>query len=225
MSSGNVRVVLIARQAIARAGMRHILTDAGFNVIAAPTDQLDSSYPFFEIPDLIVIESETADEGIAIVGMMRLAVPGARLILITPLCDLSSISRAFASGVDGYLTNAIPCEAMIGALRLVMMGEKMVPTEFVSEMVSTSFPSQPHIWGPSSVSTNLSDRETDVLKQLVLGEANKVISRHFSISEATVKVHVKAILRKLRVMNRTQAAIWAVNNGIAASTNEVCAAT
>ena len=69
--------------------------------------------------------------------------------------------------------------------------------------------------------TNLSDRETEILRQLVLGEANKVISRHLSISEATVKVHIKAILRKLRVLNRTQAAIWAINHGIAAAANEL----
>ena len=63
---------------------------------------------------------------------------------------------------------------------------------------------------------NLSEREIEILRCLILGYANKVISRRLDISEATVKVHVKAILRKLRVSNRTQAAIWAVKRGLEA---------
>jgi two-component system nitrate/nitrite response regulator NarL len=57
-------------------------------------------------------------------------------------------------------------------------------------------------------------RETEILKFLVNGDSNKVIARHLGITEATVKVHMKGILRKIRACNRTQAAIWAVNNGI-----------
>jgi len=201
--------------------MRRILADDGFSVVASSADQLNVSDPEFESPDLVVVESETADEGIGIAGMMRLAMPDVRLVLITPYCDLAAISRAFASGVDGYLTNSIACEAMVGALRLVLLGEKIVPTQIVSELVNSSFPSRPHIWEMTGGNTNLSDRETEILRQLVLGEANKVISRHLSISEATVKVHIKAILRKLRVLNRTQAAIWAINHGIAAAANEL----
>lgn len=221
MSFQDCRVVVVSRHALNREGMRCILVDAGFSVVALSIDQSNLNEPPFEAPELIVVESETADEGIGTAGMMRLAFPAARLVLITPHCDLTSTSRAFASGVDGYLTNSIACEAMVGALKLVLMGEKIVPTQIVSELVNTSFPSRPHIWEMSNGTTNLSDRETEILRQLVLGEANKVISRHLSISEATVKVHVKAILRKLRVLNRTQAAIWAVNHGIAAAANDM----
>src|SRR3546814_5032995 len=67
-------------------------------------------------------------------------------------------------------------------------------------------------WRESIADVNLSEREVEILRCLILGYANKVISRRLDISEATVKVHVKAILRKLRVSNRTQAAIWAVKD-------------
>ena len=225
MGCVDIRVVVVARQAIAREGMRRILADDGFIVTAASADQLDLSDPEFEIPDLLVVESETAEEGIGIAGMMRLAMPDVRMVLITPHCDLTSISRAFAAGVDGYLTNTIACEAMVASLRMVLLGEKVVPSSIVSELVNSSFASRPHIWNPANANTKLSDRETEILRQLVLGEANKVISRHLSISEATVKVHIKAILRKLHVLNRTQAAIWAVNHGITvAAANDLQAA-
>jgi two-component system nitrate/nitrite response regulator NarL len=61
---------------------------------------------------------------------------------------------------------------------------------------------------------SLSDRELEILRWLIMGCPNKVISKRMEISEATVKVHVKAVLRKLRVKNRTQAAIWAANHGM-----------
>ena len=107
------------------------------SVVAASADQLNVSDPEFESPDLVVVESETADEGIGIAGMMRLAMPDVRLVLITPYCDLAAISRAFASGVDGYLTNSIACEAMVGALRLVSVPFQM---STVTVGLSAAFP-------------------------------------------------------------------------------------
>jgi len=67
----------------------------------------------------------------------------------------------------------------------------------------------------------LSEREITTLRYLLVGHANKVIARRLEISEATVKVYVKAILRKLRVSNRTQAAIWAFNNGVQVVADDV----
>jgi two-component system nitrate/nitrite response regulator NarL len=68
-------------------------------------------------------------------------------------------------------------------------------------------------WHENISAAALSEREVEILWCLTLGMANKVVSRRLDISEATVKVHVKAILRKLKVANRTQAAIWAVKHG------------
>jgi two-component system, NarL family, nitrate/nitrite response regulator NarL len=61
----------------------------------------------------------------------------------------------------------------------------------------------------------LTSREMEVLRRLARGNCNKLIARDLGIAEATVKVHVKSLLRKLRLLNRTQAAVWAVNNGFA----------
>ena len=69
-------------------------------------------------------------------------------------------------------------------------------------------------WTANAIATGLSAREVDILESIMKGMANKVIARQFDICEATVKVHVKAILRKLGVENRTQAATWAVKQGI-----------
>ncbi|WP_419813927.1 LuxR C-terminal-related transcriptional regulator [Glacieibacterium sp.] len=202
--------------------MRRILADAGFNVCALPTyDPARAANSDGGPPNLVIIEAHDMDVGVAMCATLKATVPGARLVLITEECDLGSIPRALAAGVDGLLNNTIACEPLVAALGLIMMGEKVVPTQVVNALTGYGFPSQPHVWDVTDVGTNLSERETEILQQLVLGEANKVISRRLMISEATVKVHVKAILRKLHVLNRTQAAIWAVHRGITARDSHV----
>ena len=214
------RVAVVAQQALAREGIRRILVDGGFCVRAASAE-LDPEVLWSDAPDLIVVDSASSEEGIEVVSILRAAMPATRLVLITPECDLMSVSRAFAAGADGCLTNSIACEALIGTLKLVLMGEKVLPTQAVSELVNDGFRSKPILWAATLTDASLSQRENEILSQLVLGDANKVISRHLLISEATVKVHVKAILRKLKVDNRTQAAIWAVKRGIIGDASRV----
>jgi two-component system nitrate/nitrite response regulator NarL len=94
------------------------------------------------------------------------------------------------------------------------MGEKVFPTS-MAEIISKSS----SIWDETQknnviTSKHLSNRELDILKCLAKGEANKTIANHLSICDSTVKVHLKAILRKLGFHNRTQAALWAVQNNL-----------
>ena len=106
-----------------------------------------------------------------------------------------------------------------------MMGETVFPPDFLSfvrDPASDFFgKSEPHeqdnrpilFSTEDATAPQLSPREKTILRCLVEGDTNKSIARKIDIAEATVKVHVKAILRKIRVQNRTQAAIWAMNNG------------
>lgn len=215
MVNSDIRLVVIGRQEIAREGLRRILVDQGFIVEASAHHDLDlAARGEDERPHLIVVTSDTVDEGVDICTLMRRALPDTRLVLLTGECDLDSISRAIAAGVDGYLTNTIPCEPLVGALKLVLMGEKIVPTQIVNALIDKQPAPRPVSAATAQLDVNLSEREKVILQRLVCGEANKLISRRLAISEATVKVHVKAILRKLHVLNRTQAAIWAVNHGL-----------
>lgn len=222
MVNSEIRLVVIGRQEIAREGLRRILVDQGFSVEASARHDLDfAGRGEDQHPHLIIVAADTVDEGVDICTIMRLALPDTRLVLLTSECDLDSISRAIAVGVDGYLTNTIPCDPLVGALKLVLMGEKIVPTQIVNAL-SDTYP-QPRSGNGTmaQLDVNLSDREQVILQRLVCGEANKLISRRLAISEATVKVHVKAILRKLHVLNRTQAAIWAVNHGLVSDDDAV----
>ncbi len=208
-------VVIIGRNEILREGLRRILADQGFSVIAAVSEHQSiignvGSAP----PQLVIVDAETVDEGIDICALLRKAYPEPRIVMIGDRHDLETIARAFAVGVDGYLVKAIACDALVGSLRLIMLGEKVVPSKTLEAL--TDGRSIDHVRSGNGLDSNLglTDREIEILGRLVEGDPNKVISRRLLITEATVKVHIKAILRKLNVINRTQAAIWAVDHGM-----------
>ncbi len=125
---------------------------------------------------------------------------------------IESVSAAFGEGIDGYVIRSISCDPLKNVLRLVAAGEKAFPSQLVSALNANVWKLPPEKWEMEDL--NLSDREMQILCCLVSGDANKVIARQLLITEATVKAHVKTVLRKLRVTNRTQAAIWAFTRGL-----------
>ena len=107
-------------------------------------------------------------------------------------------------------------DALQESLRLVRAGEKVFPSELASYI-----PAMPSNFAIPEISTSalrefeLSCREIEILQCLTNGQSNKAIAKNLDIAEATVKVHVKRILRKAHVANRTQAALWGVSKGVA----------
>jgi two-component system nitrate/nitrite response regulator NarL len=126
------------------------------------------------------------------------------------------------------LAKSIGREILLRALELVVLGETLLPGELLPYLRAGNR-QQPETSGQieylgedleqseMDVTPPLSARERSILLCLVEGESNKVIARRIGIAESTVKVHVKTILRKIRAQNRTQAAIWAMNNKICVS--------
>ena len=211
-------VVIVGRNEIVREGLSRILASEGFTVMAAvPEYTSEIAGRDGAMPQLIIVDAQSCDEGIEDCGLLRLAFPNSRLVMMADGYDMESISRAFAAGVDGYLAKAISCAPMVGALKLIMMGEKIVPSQVVLAMTDIRANTGKIDFYAARMTADLTDRELEILGHLVHGEANKLIARRLSVSEATVKAHVKAILRKLQLSNRTQAAIWAVNERLIAA--------
>lgn len=211
-----VNISILARNEILREGLKRILADESFKIQSSVADQkaLMAEIRDGNSPHLIIVDATTATEGANICRQLRQTYPSSRLVLMADDYSVENVARAFAAGVDGYLVKAISCEPLVGALRLIALGEKVLPSQFVDSLVDPLWRTAPQTWETDSSRLNLSDREIEILRCLISGSANKQISRQLNITEATVKVHIKAILRKLRVMNRTQAAIWAVTRGL-----------
>src|SRR5258705_6778008 len=116
------------------------------------------------------------------------------------------------------------CDVFVKSMELVTMGETIFPPTFLSFVLkaegnhlSEAVPSDENnaailTTTEDTIAPQLSAREKSILRYVIEGDSNKGIARKIDITEATVKVHVKAILRKIRVQNRTQAAIWGMNN-------------
>jgi two-component system nitrate/nitrite response regulator NarL len=175
---------------------------------------------------LLVIDSGN-DLSVAVrqVELFKERHPDGRIAVLANHEGPGDIASAFRAGVNAYLIKAMPHDAFIKSLELVMLGETIVPTAALSIVVDRADDREheaavhdvrkaagEYLKAKSGDMPCLSARERDVLNCLIEGDSNKVIARKIEIAEATVKVHVKVILRKIRVRNRTQAAIWAMNN-------------
>lgn len=157
------------------------------------------------------IDSEREFEAMA---QIRQEYPGLRIVILTSQFEAPWLDRALGAGASGFLPKDMSGDALRFSLELVLLGEQIFPTirsvlESDPARASSVAASAP---GRSSESIPLSRRESQILQCLVDGLPNKTIARNLDMAEATVKVHLKSILRKLNVQNRTQAAIWGMNN-------------
>ncbi|MGF7172938.1 two-component system nitrate/nitrite response regulator NarL [Azospirillum doebereinerae] len=175
-------------------------------------------------PHMILVDLPSGvDEDVEAMRNVREQHPEIKTVILTTDLDTRRLSAALGAGAGGYLLKDIACEALMQSLKLVMMGEKVFPTHLAALLVSgrtddlgAELPTR---------RKGLSQREVQILRCLLNGNSNKMIANHLSITEATVKVHLKSLLRKINASNRTQAAIWALNNGIGDQTAENVAAT
>ena len=138
---------------------------------------------------------------------------GIKLVVLTNEVSVNFFARALSAGVDGYLLKSLSLSALLHSLRLVAIGEKVLPTKLATMITDGQLDPTEAEARVSSV-RGLSDREREVLRCLNEGHSNKVIARRLDTTEATVKVNLKAVLRKLNVANRTEAAIWVVRQGL-----------
>jgi two-component system nitrate/nitrite response regulator NarL len=214
-----VNVALLGRNSIVREGLRRILSDKNFSITQSVSQASNLEAPCGEElarPSLILVDNGVSECDVEILGSLQQRFPAARVVLLADEFDFGTMVKAFRHGAHGYIVKEISCERLIGALQLVAMGEKVLPSQLADEL-AVHIPDYEHQDTQKTVDgAKLSEREMEILRCLIMGCPNKVISRRLSISEATVKVHVKAVLRKLEVKNRTQAAIWAANKGVRA---------
>lgn len=222
-----VNVFLIDTNKLFREGMKRLFEGTPFNVVGE-AGTLREGVPAVEaaavIPDMILIDPVSGgDEEVEAMRSLRARHPDLRMVVLTTDLCTRRLSGALGAGAGGYLMKDIACESLMQSLRLVMMGEKVFPTHLAellingrSEEMTTEVPAR---------RKGLSQREVQILRCLLSGNSNKMIANHLHITEATVKVHLKSLLRKINASNRTQAAIWALNNGIGDQAEAGVAAT
>jgi two-component system, NarL family, nitrate/nitrite response regulator NarL len=209
------RTILIEPNRLFRDGLKHLLNGTRFEVGAEfnTVDLARAAAETAETPDLVISGQAVTDE--ADLRALREVFPTAKIVVLADGLSVEALRAAMGGGADGFLSKSVSPEALIQSLQLVMLGEKVFPTNLASMLLDMNAIS------PQNSIRGLSPREQEILQALVTGASNKVIAYKLGITEATVKVHLKTLLRKIDVNNRTQAAIWAMNNGFTADSAPV----
>jgi two-component system nitrate/nitrite response regulator NarL len=210
---------LVCDTALLRSGLEHVLSGSPFvltkTVVAAGPGLADNKT---EQPALVIIAANRFSGLMAgAIQKVKEQFPQARIVALADQFDPDCVRKAYEAGTDGIFLTALSPQALVTSLELVMLGESMVPMALGWSMLNeqsssptpesqgeavTPLPSDPRMH-------KLSPREAEILRCIMQGHPNKVIARKCDVTEATIKVHVKAILRKVGVSNRTQAAMWA----------------
>lgn len=209
-------IVIVSHNTIVREGLRRIVEERDFNVTQSvdAISKVGNDIPQTDGVFILLVDSNDPNFQVEDVRTLKRRHPGVRVALLSDTFEFDTMVKAFRLGAHGYIVKALACEPLIISLQLIAMNEKVMPSQLAEELPTHASDLYPANSNKTLESAELTDREVEILRCLIMGCPNKVISRHLEISEATVKVHVKAILRKLRVQNRTQAAIWAVNHGV-----------
>lgn len=219
--------ILIGKSVLIREGMVRILRVKNFRILASVSclDELTSAARSQQLLFLIVHTSDDFDLAIEQIELVRDQYPTGRIAVVADHYRQAEPDLAFQAGAAGYFVSSMSCDAFVKSIELVMMGETVFPPAFLSSSApaiksdhrSRTTPVAETertiiVTAEDAAAPQLSPRELVILRCLIEGNSNKGIARKIDIAEATVKVHVKAILRKIRVQNRTQAAIWGMNN-------------
>jgi two-component system nitrate/nitrite response regulator NarL len=209
-----IDVVLVGDGGLRREWLRLALDESRFAVMAEGRDfssVLNMMSKGFS-PRLVIADiSRLGEKDFEDLRRLRDTAPVCRIVVLSNYLNLDDLGLVFRAGGDGYLVSDLSPEAFSLSLLLIESGEKVLPGSLADVLVSNY-----HDFVSSKLSddVNLTERERQILQCLVHGESNKVIARMLDITEGTVKVHLKTLMRKISTGNRTQAALWARSHGI-----------
>lgn len=219
VSAAPARLFIIAGSRLVREGLRSLLQHADFVILGEARSAAEAA-EFIDaarVPDIVLVDlpsgANTGDY-FAEVEMLSERRPGMRIVLFGEARTEEWLARCIEAGVDGCLSRDVSAAALRGFIRLILAGEKVFSSDLVRLLLDR--PRGEHLRVRRNAE-DISDQERQVLRCLVGGLSNKTIAQRLNVSEATIKVRMKGLLRKINATNRTQAAIWALDHGIAPS--------
>lgn len=200
-----VSVLIVDDHPLLREGVAAVLeSEVDIRVVGQAADGLDAIAQFERLrPDVVLMDLQMPGvDGVEAIASIRAIAPDARIIVLTTYAgDVRALS-ALRAGASGYLLKSGLRRELIDTIRAVLGGQRYL------------HPKVAHDIAVNAIAEPLSDREIDVLRRVAQGAANKEIARALSLSEDTVKGHMRSIFSKLDVTDRTQAVTVAYRRGI-----------
>ncbi|MBB4833301.1 two-component system NarL family response regulator [Staphylococcus hominis] len=201
-------IVLIDDHHIVRQGLEFLIsTVEGLDIQASFSDG-ESFIEYLNennIPDLVLLDLVMPNmNGIEVTHYIKKYYPYIKVLVLTSYVDNEYVMSAINEGADGYEIKDVEPQKLIATITKVLNDEKIIHPK--AKNVIDAMHEKPHF------NNKLSKREMEVLKEMVKGKTNKDIAKSLFVSEKTVKTHVSHIFNKLQVSDRTQAAIYAIEN-------------
>lgn len=204
-------ILLVDDHPLLRKGLKQLLSfEDDLDVIAEASNGPDAiEIAEREDPDLIILDLHMQGmDGLQTLGKMRENGVTSRIVMLTVSDADEDVLTAISLGADGYLLKDTDPDLLLEQIKLSITG-KMVLSEAVTQVLAAAI-RRPTV-RPASELDSLTGREVEILECIAKGMSNKVIARELDISDGTVKVHVKHLLKKLGLRSRVEAAVWMVN--------------
>jgi two-component system nitrate/nitrite response regulator NarL len=213
-----MRVLLIDDHALVRTGIGELLQSRGVQVVASVGSGEEGIRRARELfPDIVLLDVKMPGmSGIETIERLRAEGFTAPIVMLTMSREDADLRAALRAGARGYLLKDIEPEDLVPALEAVLHGDNVIGQEMVGTLARIVGGGAGEKEAPRSAHpfAELTPRELEILECIADGSSNKMIARALSISEGTVKLHVKAILRKLGMRSRVEAAVAAVEHGM-----------
>jgi DNA-binding NarL/FixJ family response regulator len=204
-----MKVLLVDDHALIRDALRGVLKELTDDATVLEASDCRQAMRLIEAhPDLhlILLDLNLPDrDGFAVLADLRKRYATISVVVLSAFHDRDNVLRALDLGALGFIPKSAPRDLMVNALRLVLSGGIYIPPEALVRPEPKE--AQPVPGRPVSPADDFTERQMEVLALMMLGKSNKAISRTLDVAEPTVKHHVTAILKALKVTNRTEAVI------------------
>ncbi|MCH1496252.1 MAG: response regulator transcription factor [Rubripirellula sp.] len=206
------RLLVVDDHEIIRLGLRLMLQGLDLQIVGEANNANEAVEAVTNLrPDLVLMDVRMeGGDGLNALGRMKLDHPDLPIVLYSAYDNPTYIARAVALGASGYVLKSAPRQRLHEALTTAASGESAWTREELRRV--TGALATPRL--SQDIEVPLTQRESEVLRQMALGLTNKEIAKMLGISYETVKEHVQHILRKIGVSDRTQAAVWAVRKNL-----------
>ncbi len=220
-----IKLMIVDDHPLFRQGLVDVLeTDAGLAIVAAAANGDDAIYLAEERrPDIVLMDVNLPDmNGLQVTRRILAQSPETKVVILTGYDDAEQVYHALQLGAVAYCAKDVPPEGLLNTIHAVYDGNYVIHNQVLTDEEigawfqrrATRYSAYPTEEQPSSATyTPLSPREMEILELVTRGASNKEIAHRLTISQQTVKNHMTAVLRKLRVDDRTQAAVYALRHG------------